>query len=160
MARQVLEQHGYTVLEAGDGAAALTQVETHPGTIHLLLTDVVMPRVSGSRVAQLLMPQRPTMKVLYMSGYTDSDLVRNGIVSGEVDCLLKPFSPDDLARTVREVLDRKPAPAAKQEPPQRDAPSTLMQCVSPAEISLFGAPGGALTVMRRDTDHGTTPTAL
>ncbi len=160
MARQVLEQSGYTVLEAADGGAALTQVETHRGPIHLLLTDVVMPRVSGGRVAQLLTPQRPNMKVLYMSGYTDSDLMRNGIVTGQVDCLLKPFSPADLARTVREVLDRKPAHAAQQEKLERYSPPTLMQRMSPAEMSLFGIPNGALSLPHRETDHGTTSTGL
>jgi two-component system cell cycle sensor histidine kinase/response regulator CckA len=107
MVREVLATCGYEVIEASNGAEAMDAVELHKGNIHLLLTDVVMPRMSGGNAAQLLVALRPSMKVLFMSGYTDSNLVRNGISNGEVDCIFKPFKPDALACTVREVLDRK-----------------------------------------------------
>jgi PAS domain S-box-containing protein len=106
LGRDGLRARGYTVLEAGTGEEALALAERHAGRIDLLLTDVVMPRLSGARLAERLAPQRPEMKVLFVSGYTDTALLRHGVQHGEVDCLLKPFTPEDLARKVREVLDR------------------------------------------------------
>jgi CheY-like chemotaxis protein len=102
---QVLRRSGYTVLEARDGEEALAVGAKHPGPIHLLLTDVVMPRLGGGRLARRLTRSRPETRVLFMSGFADSTLVRHEVVSGEVDCLLKPFSPEILARKVRETLD-------------------------------------------------------
>jgi len=108
LSRQVLQDNGYEVLEARDGLEALTMSANHAGPIHLLLTDVVMPKLSGSALAERLMPLRPEMKLLFVSGFTESALVRNGVLTGEVECLLKPFTFDILARKVREVLDQKP----------------------------------------------------
>jgi FixJ family two-component response regulator len=71
----------------------------------LLLTDVVMPKLGGGRLARRLTRQRPEIRVLFMSGFADSTLVRHEVVSGDVDCLLKPFTPEVLARKVREALD-------------------------------------------------------
>jgi PAS domain S-box-containing protein len=102
---QVLRRSGYTVLEASDGEEALELGTRHPGPIHMLLTDVVMPRLSGGRLARRLLRARPETCVLFMSGFADSTLVRHEVVSGEIDCLLKPFTPEDLARKVRETLD-------------------------------------------------------
>jgi PAS domain S-box-containing protein len=102
---QVLRRSGYTVLEARDGEEALTLGKEHPGPIHLLLTDVVMPRLGGGRLASRLTRLRPETRVLFMSGFADSTLVRHEVVSGDVDCLLKPFSAEILARKVRETLD-------------------------------------------------------
>jgi PAS domain S-box-containing protein len=101
----VLRRSGYSVLEARDGEEALVLAANHPGPIHLLLTDVVMPRLSGGRLARRLTHLRPETRVLFMSGFADSTLVRHEVVSGDADCLLKPFTPDDLARKVREALD-------------------------------------------------------
>jgi len=104
--RQVLERQGYTVLEAAHGAAALQTAAGHPGPIHLLLTDVVMPVLSGRQLADQLARLRPDAKVLYASGYTDDAVVRHGVLEAGISYLQKPFTADSLARKVREVLDR------------------------------------------------------
>ena len=104
--RQVLERQGYTVLEAANGAAALQTAAGHPGPIHLLLTDVVMPVLSGRQLADQLAKVRPDAKVLYASGYTDDAVVRHGVLEAGISYLQKPFTADSLARKVREVLDR------------------------------------------------------
>jgi len=110
VSKQVLERQGYTVLEAPDGDAALHLAQRHHGPIHLLLTDVVMPRVGGRELAERLRVDRPDTRVLYTSGYTDDSVVRHGILEGGVAYLQKPFSPQGLARKVREVLDRRRTP--------------------------------------------------
>jgi PAS domain S-box-containing protein len=106
LARHVLQRSGYRVLEASSGEEALVIAAAHPGPIDLLLTDVVMPQMSGTELFHGLAPLRPDMRVLFMSGFNESALLRHGVVSGTVDCLLKPFSPAELARAVREALDR------------------------------------------------------
>ncbi|PYP56387.1 MAG: hybrid sensor histidine kinase/response regulator [Gemmatimonadetes bacterium] len=107
--KQVLERHGYAVLEAPGGEAAVRLAQRHRGPIHLLLTDVVMPRVSGRELAEQLARVRPDTRVLYASGYTDDSVVRHGILESGTAYLQKPFSPESLARKVREVLDAPPA---------------------------------------------------
>jgi PAS domain S-box-containing protein len=102
---EVLQRSGYTVLEARDGEEALSLSAKYDGPIHLLLTDVVMPRLGGGRLARRLTRSRPETRVLFMSGFADSTLVRHEVVSGDVDCILKPFTPEDLARKVREAID-------------------------------------------------------
>jgi PAS domain S-box-containing protein len=105
LAGEVLRQKGYQVMEASDGEGALTICRQHPGLIDLLLTDAVMPKMSGFLLARHVRSLRPETRVLFMSGFTDSALVRHGVASGEVDCLLKPFSPAALAQAVRQALD-------------------------------------------------------
>jgi len=105
VARQVLQRQGYRVLEASDGVDALHLAARYQGTIDLVLTDVVMPRAGGRELAERLLTVRPDTRVLYMSGYTDDSVVRHGILEGGVAYLQKPFSPEGLARKVREVLD-------------------------------------------------------
>jgi len=107
--KQMLERQGYTVLEAPDGEAGLRLAQRHRGVIHLLLTDVVMPRVGGRELAEQLTRLRPDVKVLYASGYTDDSVVRHGILESGMAYLQKPFSPESLARKVRDVLDAPPA---------------------------------------------------
>jgi CheY-like chemotaxis protein len=101
----VLETLGYQVLEAMNGGAALLLCERHQEKIHLLISDVVMPEMSGRELAERLAQLRPDMKVLFMSGYTDNAIVHQGILDEGADFIQKPFSPDALARKVRDVLD-------------------------------------------------------
>jgi two-component system cell cycle sensor histidine kinase/response regulator CckA len=105
VARQSLERHGYIVLEAPSGEAALDLAQRYSGRIHLLLTDVVMPGMSGRALALRLAPLRPGMRTIYMSGYTDEAITRHGVLEPGVTYVQKPFSPDALVRKVREVLD-------------------------------------------------------
>jgi signal transduction histidine kinase/ligand-binding sensor domain-containing protein/ActR/RegA family two-component response regulator len=102
---RVLRRAGYTVLSAQDGEAAIELASGYVGTIDLLLTDVVMPGLSGRALAERLMPLRPGMRLLYASGYTEDAIVRHGVSSEETAFLSKPYTPDDLLRKVREVLD-------------------------------------------------------
>jgi PAS domain S-box-containing protein len=111
-ARQILERYGYTVLEAPSGRDALNIALKRQSPIHLLLTDVVMPEMSGRDLAEQICELRPSAKVLYMSGYTDDAVVLQGILSAEIPYLQKPFSPATLARKVREVLDALPIATA------------------------------------------------
>jgi len=104
--RQVLARQGYVVLEAPHGGAALDIAAQHHGPIHLLVTDVVMPGLSGRQLADRLARLRPDTKVLYVSGYTDDAVVRHGVLEAGIAYLQKPFTIDSLARKVREVLDR------------------------------------------------------
>jgi PAS domain S-box-containing protein len=106
MTREVLESYGYRVLEARSGAEALRVSRGHAGPVALLLTDVVMPQMSGRALADHLAPERPEMKVLFASGYTDDAIVQHGVLNPGTEFLQKPFTPDALARRVRTLLDR------------------------------------------------------
>jgi PAS domain S-box-containing protein len=108
----VLQESGYTVLEAGSSEAALRIVDNYAGRIHMLVTDVVMPGECGRVLAEKLVAQYPKMKVLYLSGYTDDSVIRHGILQEKVDFLQKPFSPLVLAKKVREILSRPLAAVA------------------------------------------------
>ena len=104
LVRKVLEQAGYMVLLAGGGAEALQIAERHPGPIQLLVTDVVMPGMTGRELARRLIELRPTTKVLYLSGYADEAVERHGVLDPGTAFMQKPFSPSALAARVREVL--------------------------------------------------------
>jgi len=104
-ARRILSSAGYTVLEAADGAEALRVLEGHAGPLHLLLTDVVMPGLSGREVAERLCALRPGLKVLFSSGYTDDSILRHGVLDRSVHFIAKPFTRAALTRKVRDVLD-------------------------------------------------------
>src|SRR6266571_2798224 len=106
VARQVLERHGYTVLEAPSAEAALDIATRYSGTIHLLLTDVVMPGLNGRELASRLVDLRPDARVIFMSGYTDDAVTRHGVLEPGSAYVQKPFTPDAIARRVREVLDQ------------------------------------------------------
>jgi PAS domain S-box-containing protein len=103
-AREVLAMAGYTVLEAAEPERAIALATGHPGPIDLLLTDVVMPQMSGRALAERLAPSRPGMKILYMTGYTDEAIVHHGVLDPGTLLLTKPFTPDVLTRRVQAVL--------------------------------------------------------
>jgi CheY-like chemotaxis protein len=107
LSRRALEMQGYVVLAAADGADALRIVERHGGTIDLLLSDVVMPGLSGRELADQLSVRRPGIRVLFMSGYPGDAVVQHGTLPPGSAFLQKPFSPDGLARKVRDVLDAR-----------------------------------------------------
>jgi PAS domain S-box-containing protein len=102
--RTVLEANGYTVLAASGGIEALGICKIQSCAIHLVLTDVVMPQMTGRELVKRMASLRPETKVLYMSGYTDNAMVHHGVLDGGTPFLQKPFTPDALARKVREVL--------------------------------------------------------
>jgi CheY-like chemotaxis protein len=108
MIRETLQELGYEVLVAADGDQALGLVAAHSGGIALLLTDVVMPKVGGAELARRVGEMRPGIRVLYMSGYSNGAVSRQGILAPGMALLEKPFTTDDLARAVREALDRAP----------------------------------------------------
>jgi two-component system, cell cycle sensor histidine kinase and response regulator CckA len=101
----VLRRSGYTVFDSDNPGDALLMSEQVQGTIHLLLTDVVMPRMTGRQMAERLAVTRPDMKVLYMSGYTDNAIVHHGMLDRGIAFIPKPITPDVLLAKVREVLD-------------------------------------------------------
>jgi PAS domain S-box-containing protein len=105
LTRRMLDAQGYTVLVAKNGQTALELAGQQTGPIHLLLTDVVMPGITGTVLAEQLVQSRPELKVLFMSGYTDEAIARHGILEPGLFFLQKPFSPVTLARKVREALD-------------------------------------------------------
>jgi len=109
MAREFLEGVGYSVIEAVSGKDALRRAAEFAGLIHLLLTDVVMPEMSGPELADKLLRARPGIKVIFTSGYTDDAIARQGILDSTVAFLQKPYRPKDLARKIREVLQHTPA---------------------------------------------------
>jgi signal transduction histidine kinase len=105
--RTILETNGYEVLEARNGESALVLCQQHEGPIHLLLTDLLMPLMKGRELAERLISLRPEMKVLFMSGTIADEAMRQKLSEDRVPYLQRPFSPTSLARSVREVLNRK-----------------------------------------------------
>jgi CheY-like chemotaxis protein len=110
LARHYLETQGYKILEADDGAAALQIAAGHAGAIHLLLTDVVMPGMNGRELAARVLAQRPDVRVLYMSGYTENAVGEDGLLAVGINLLQKPFGLPALKDMVREILDSEPIP--------------------------------------------------
>jgi two-component system, cell cycle sensor histidine kinase and response regulator CckA len=109
LVRQVLEGHGHAVLTARHGRDALLMAERYERPIDLLVTDVVMPEMGGGELVERLVARRPDLKVLYMSGYTNDEVLRRGVPEGGTSFLHKPFTADELMRRVREVLEAAPA---------------------------------------------------
>ena len=122
LAREYLESNGYSVLVAEDGNDAIEVTRKHPGKIDLLLTDVVMPGMSGRDLAERIESLRPGIKVLYMSGYTDQAIVHHGILDSDSVLLQKPFTLNGLARKLREALER---PGDRGNGPRRDGTPVL-----------------------------------
>ena len=119
--RTMLQRTGYTVLVAAGSDGAVDICRRHEGPIHLLLTDMVMPRMSGRELAEHLTPSHPEIRVLYMSGYTDDAIAHHGLSYGGTALLQKPFTADTLAGKVREVLDASGEPTTSRL--SRAAPS-------------------------------------
>jgi CheY-like chemotaxis protein len=105
LATRLLAPAGYTVLGAASGEEALRLLKRHEKPVHLLLSDVVMPGMSGRDLAEQLAQTRPEMKVIYMSGYTSDTILRHGVLEAQMPFLNKPFTAAALLRKVREVLD-------------------------------------------------------
>ncbi len=106
--RIALEQSGYHVLEAGTGPEALRIAEEYEGTIDVLLTDVIMPEMSGRTLAEQLGPQRPELHVIFMSGYTDDEIVSHGVLDPGVAFIQKPFSPSEITSRIATILKKNP----------------------------------------------------
>jgi two-component system cell cycle sensor histidine kinase/response regulator CckA len=102
--REVLSQAGYEVIDAADGLHALTVAASVSGEIDLLLTDVIMPKLSGRELAKRFVKLRPETRVLYMSGYTDDKLGHHGLLDPDIELIQKPLTPDELLRRVRRLL--------------------------------------------------------
>jgi two-component system, cell cycle sensor histidine kinase and response regulator CckA len=113
MASRILRRQGYGVLEAGDGLEALIAANHHDGPIQLLLTDVVMPRMSGPRLAAAIRESRPDLKVVHMSGYADESIAEHGVLEAGIHLLQKPFDEERLLRMIRAVLDDQPEVARR-----------------------------------------------
>jgi two-component system cell cycle sensor histidine kinase/response regulator CckA len=105
LTREVLEKYGYRVLEAANGEEALSVADRYDGPVDLLLSDVVMPEVNGRVLAERLSGVTPSLRVLFMSGYSDEAVYRHGEISPNAAFIEKPFTDRTLARKVREVLD-------------------------------------------------------
>jgi CheY-like chemotaxis protein len=102
---EILQANGYSVVEARSPQEAIQIAQNHQSLIHLMLTDVVMPFMSGHDLARKVVVERPEIRILYMSGYTDDTVIRHGVNNPTTAFLPKPFMPDALVRKVREVLD-------------------------------------------------------
>jgi len=109
----VLRQRGYLILDAPDAAEAIELVLTHPGPVHLLLTDVVLPAASGKELATRIQELRKETRCVYMSGYAADAIGRRGVLDAGTNFLQKPFTPEALAAKVRAVLDAPPADPGK-----------------------------------------------
>src|SRR5262245_21950763 len=107
LASAALRKYGYQVLEAVSGSDALSVCESHKGRISLMITDVVMPQMSRPELAKRLRSRYPHMRVLCMSGYAEDSVLSHGLFDRTVYFLQKPFTPNALARKVREVLDQE-----------------------------------------------------
>ena len=130
LAREILTMHGYTVLAAANAEEALYLGREHQGPIHLLLTDVVMPRISGKELAEQFLKLRPDTRVLYMSGYTDQAIVHHGILDGDIAFIGKPFTPDALVLKVVEVLQKNPRSSQSLEKTDSPTPNGSKEEVS------------------------------
>jgi CheY-like chemotaxis protein len=106
LAVRISEKQGYKILEASQGDEALFISKKYKDPIHLLVTDVVMPGMSGHDLSERLISLRPEIKILYMSGHTHRAILHNGVLEPGVNLLQKPFTPEALARKVREVLEK------------------------------------------------------
>jgi PAS domain S-box-containing protein len=149
VALRTLEAAGYKVLTAADGAEALMKSAQHAGDIQILLTDVVMPGMSGRVLAQELAKTRPTVKVVYMSGYTDNAIVHHGVLDAGTHFLAKPFISADLTQKVREVLDEGTARVAGAREPAAKDSAEVKEEQPLNKAALRGIPEELLSKLRR-----------
>src|SRR5207237_3483258 len=134
LTRRCLESTGYRVISAENAEEAIELAAEHAARIDLLLTDVVMPGASGPELSRRLLERRPDVRVLYVSGYTDSAMASEGILDSGVSFLQKPFTPEALARKVRDVLDGRdphPGSADARSPFPSRASSAGSTCADP-----------------------------
>ena len=103
--KQLLQRQGYIVIETRHGVEAMLEWSGTRRPIHLLLTDVVLTQMNGRELAQKLLPMRPEMKVLFMSGYSEEAIAHHGVLNPGTEFLQKPFTTETLIRKVREMLD-------------------------------------------------------
>ncbi|MGC8493575.1 MAG: response regulator, partial [Syntrophobacteraceae bacterium] len=106
LGRKILERQGYRVLAAGRRSEALRMAQIHPGPIHLLISDVIMPEMDGKRLKSKLEEIKPGFKTIFMSGYTANVIAHHGVLDDGIDFLQKPFSVQSLAEKARDVLER------------------------------------------------------
>jgi two-component system cell cycle sensor histidine kinase/response regulator CckA len=116
VARDILVHYGYTVVEAATGREALETALHYKGPLDLLITDVVMPAMNGRQVSELLTVQRPSLRVLFTSGYTDDAVVLRDVLTADAEFLQKPFSAPELLMKVRHVLNKAPRPGRPKAP--------------------------------------------
>ena len=102
---RTLNGQGYTTLEASHGEEAVQMLADYEGDIHLLITDVIMPRMGGKQLSEFMKQNYPGIKTLFMSGYTDNSIVNHGVLDPGLSFIQKPFPPIDILRKVRQVLD-------------------------------------------------------
>jgi DNA-binding NtrC family response regulator len=147
IAARILSAAGYTVLTASSGAEALLLCANHPGQIHLVLTDVVMPQMSGKDFVVRLAKVRPSTRVLYMSGYTDSTIVHQGVIDAGTHFIGKPFTQSELVIKVQQVLAApSEGPEAPFDPTQLD-PQALAQPITKEAVESI--PGDIAQGLRR-----------
>ncbi len=103
--KTMLEQLGYTVLDSSDPTQTMAMLEAYPGDVHLLITDVIMPEMSGRDLSEKVLSPYPGIKCLFMSGYTDDAIAQHGVLDKEIHFINKPFSRGQLATVVRKILD-------------------------------------------------------
>ena len=138
MAREYLESVGYAVLEAASGAEALQKAKEFDGTIHLLLTDVVMPEMSGPELARQIAALRPEVRVIFTSGYTNDAIARQGVLDPSVAFIQKPYRPKALARRIQEVLTEPATQAGNHNPSGLRQQSTDGESEHGEETSFVG----------------------
>ncbi len=137
MARSALEENGYRVMEAGDGEEALL-ISQRMADLDLLLTDVIMPKISGKQLFEKLQETRKNFQVLYMSGYTENSIAHHGVLEKGTNFIHKPFRPQDLVRMVRQVLDKAVRPAAGSVPRKQPRKTILLIAGDERIRSLYG----------------------
>jgi two-component system cell cycle sensor histidine kinase/response regulator CckA len=130
LAVAALLRYGYTVLDAASGEDALSRADAFPGTIHLLLTDVIMPAMNGRDLADCLTIRRPDLRVLFVSGYTENVISDRSVLDPDVAYLQKPFTPESLGAKIRRVLGPRDTEGDDFEMRKREVPALPQSVLS------------------------------